>query len=60
MEPDRMLGSKALWQSLMSSRAFAVSAPELWNKLLVDIRSCNNLSLFKDKLKISYISRAQV
>ena len=33
------------------ARAFAVSAPELWNKLLVDIRSCDNLNLFKRKLK---------
>ena len=34
------------------SRAFAVSAPEIWNKLpSCDIRSCENLSLFKHKLK---------
>ena len=33
------------------SRAFAVSTPELWNSLLVFIRSCGNLSSFKSKLK---------
>ena len=33
------------------SREFSVSAPELWNKLPEDIRSCKNLSLFKHKLK---------
>ena len=33
------------------SRAFSISAPELWNKLPDDIRSCENLSLFKHKLK---------
>ena len=33
------------------SRAFSVSAPELWNKLPDEIRSCKNLSLFKHKLK---------
>ena len=33
------------------SRTFSVSAPELWNKLPDDIRSCENLSLFKHKLK---------
>ena len=38
------------------SRAFAVSAPELWNKLPVDIRSCDNLNLFKRKLKV-YMTR---
>ena len=33
------------------SRAFSVSAPELWNKLPDDVRSYENLSLFKPKLK---------
>ena len=33
------------------SSACSVSAPELWNKLPDDIRSCENLSLFKQKLK---------
>ena len=33
------------------SRAFSVSAPELWNKLPDNIRSCENLSLLKHKLK---------
>ena len=33
------------------SRAFAVSAPELRNKLPDDIRSCDNLNLFKRKRK---------
>ena len=31
--------------------AFAVSAPELWIKLPDDIRFCDNLNLFKRKLK---------
>ena len=33
------------------SRAFSVSAPELPDELPDDIRSCENLSLFKHKLK---------
>ncbi|KAL9957225.1 hypothetical protein ACROYT_G038836 [Oculina patagonica] len=33
------------------SRAFSVSSPELWNSLPVFIRSCDNLSSFKSKLK---------
>ena len=36
------------------SRAFAASAPDLWNSLPDDIRSCNNLSTFESKLK-SYL-----
>ena len=38
------------------SRAFAVSASELWNKLPIDIRSCDNLYLFKRKLKTHLFS----
>ena len=37
------------------SRAFSVSAPELWNKLPDDIRSCDNLNLFKGKLKTYFL-----
>ena len=33
--------------ALYCSRAFAVSAPELWNKLRDDIRSCGNLILVR-------------
>ncbi len=32
-------------------RTFAVSAPELWNSLSLFMRSCDNLSSFKSKLK---------
>ena len=38
------------------SRAFAVSAPELWNKLPIDIRNCDNLNVFKRKLKTHLFS----
>ena len=38
------------------SRAIAVSAPELWNNLPVEIRSCDNLNLFKHKLKTHLFS----
>ena len=34
------------------ARAFAVSAPEFWNHLPIDITSCHNLETFKSKLKI--------
>ena len=32
-------------------RAFSVAAPSLWNKLPSDVRSCESLSTFKNKLK---------
>ena len=38
------------------SRAFAVSAPELWDKLPIDIRNCDNLNVFKRKLKTHLFS----
>ena len=34
--------------------AFKVAAPKLWNSLLKDVRSCNNVSIFKSKLKTHY------
>ena len=40
------------------SRAFAVSAPELWNSLPVSIRSCDSLSSFKSKLKTYLFKKA--
>ena len=33
------------------SRRFAVSVPELWNKLPIDIKSCDTIYTFKSKLK---------
>ena len=36
------------------SRAFAVSTRKLWNKLPDDIRSCGNLSLFKQNFKPTF------
>ena len=38
------------------SRAFAVAAPDLWNSLPDNIRSCDNLSTFKPLLK-TYLFR---
>ena len=34
--------------------AFKVAAPKLWNSLPKDVRSCNNVSIFKSKLKTHY------
>ena len=45
------LWKSSLFGHIHSLRAFSVSAPELWNKLPNDIRSCENLRLFKHKLK---------
>ena len=38
--------------------AFKVAAPKLWNSLPKDVRSCNNVSIFKSKLKTHYLRTA--
>ena len=38
----------------LGDRAFKVAAPKLWNSLPKDVRSCNNVSIFKSKLKTHY------
>ena len=63
-QPSRILRSSHLLllnptnfhQKSYGSRAFAVSAPGLWNSLRVFIRSCDNLRSFKSKLK-THLSR---
>ena len=35
----------------LGDRAFKVAAPKLWNSLPKDVRSCNNVSILKSKLK---------
>jgi hypothetical protein len=39
------------YKSCLGSRAFAFSAPKLWNSLPYDIRTCVSLVTFKSKLK---------
>ena len=38
----------------LGDRAFKVAAPKLWNSLPKDVRGCNNVSIFKSKLKTHY------
>ena len=38
----------------LGDRAFKVAASKLWNSLPKDVRSCNNASIFKSKLKTHY------
>ncbi len=35
----------------LGDRAFAYAAPQLWNSLPLDIRNCENISVFKKRLK---------
>ena len=46
------IGWLSLLKPIYRSRAFSVAAPEHWNKLPDDLSSCENLSLFRHKLKI--------
>ena len=40
------------------ARTFAISAPELWNQLPDDIKSIDNLTTFKSKLKTYFFNIA--
>ena len=42
----------------LGDRAFKVAALKLWNSLPKDVRSCNNVSIFKSKLKTHYFRSA--
>ena len=41
-------------QKTLGDRAFKVSAPKFWNTLPKDLRSVNNVKVFKTKLKTQY------
>ena len=42
----------------LGDRAFRVAALKLWNSLLKDMRSCNDIGVFKSKLKTHYFGVA--
>ena len=42
----------------LKDRAFKFAAPKLWNYLPKDVRSCNNVSIFKSKLKTQFFRSA--
>ena len=42
----------------MGDHSFKVAAPKLWNSLPEDLRSSNDVSVFKSKLKTHYFSIA--
>ena len=42
----------------LGDRAFRVAAPKLWNSLPKDVRSCNDVGVFKSKLKTHYFGVA--
>jgi hypothetical protein len=42
----------------LGDRAFAYAAPHLWNSLPLDIRNCENISVFKKRLKTFLFNKA--
>ena len=42
----------------LGDRAIRVAAPKLWNSLPKDVRSCNDVGIFKSKLKTHYFGVA--
>ena len=51
---DSFLLAKPLKKLKLGQRSFEFAAPEVWNSLPFEIRSCDNLSVFKKKLKTHY------
>ena len=48
------LRSKDKKRKTLGDHAFKVAALKLWNSLPKDVRSCNNVSIFKSKPKTHY------
>ena len=42
----------------LGDRAFAHAAPQLWNSLPLDVRNCENISVFKKRLKTFLFNKA--
>ena len=42
----------------LGDRAFAHAAPQLWNYLPLDVRNCENISVFKKRLKTFLFNKA--
>ena len=45
-------------RNTLGDRAFRAAAPTLWNLLPKDVRSCNDVGVFKNKLKTHYFGVA--
>ena len=41
-----------------TERAFSYAAPRIWNNLPYDIRTCYDISKFKNELKTHYFNKA--
>jgi len=51
VEPEQLLLTVPRVRTELARRAFSVVAPQTWNSLPADIRSCHTLQTFKRKLK---------
>ena len=49
---------RCLVTSGFRDRAFAHAAPQLWNSLPLDVRNCENISVFKKRLKTFLFNKA--
>ena len=57
-QDDLKLDVPTTKRKTLGDRAFKFAAPKLWNYLPKDVRSCNNVSIFKSKLKTQYFRSA--
>ena len=55
---DKLLLSKPLMKLKVGERSFRYAAPNVWNSLPFELRSCNSLTIFKRKLKTHFFKIA--
>jgi len=45
-------------KTVTASRAFSIAAPTVWNEIPFEIRNCNSLLTFKNKLKTFFFQQS--
>ena len=55
---DKLLLSKPIMKLKVGERSFRYAAPNVWNSLPFELRSCNSLTIFKRKLKTHFFKIA--
>ena len=55
---DKLFLSKPIMKLKVGERSFRYAAPNVWNSLPFELRSCNSLTIFKRKLKTHFFKIA--
>jgi hypothetical protein len=55
---DKCLLNVPRCKTVAASRAFSIAAPTVWNEIPIEIRNCNSLLTFKNKLKTFFFQQS--